>query len=525
MLLGLGVCAIVVAGAMRLFVTPLNHDVGVFLYEARATLDGARLYTDLVEFNPPLAVFLAVPPAYVAGVLGLPAVAVWNLYAVGLMGLSLLLCWAVLRRAGLLPDPTARWTFLLIAAVCLMMGPGYDFGQRDHLMLAMFLPYALLAASRAEARRVPLWLAVAVGLFGGVGLALKPFFVLAWLVVEGYLAAQRKGWFWRRPEALSVLGVHVAYGAVVLLLTPQYLGVARLAAQVYAAYSPGPLPMLLAFIGRAPAAWLGVLAYGLVRTTAEGRPLRRVLLLLTLSLAVVYFMQNRGFTYHCYPCRAVGNLLLTMLLLGWTPRAAARAIFRRGAQMAPAILATLAVLVSAGRLAEGWRDSNWQKTSDLGQLCDVVRAEAPHGCILVLSADVAPAFPMVNYTGTGWASRTACQWLLPAFYRDAPVRPDGTPYRPRAEMSDTEKLAVEWMVEDFARHRPDVVVVDAKPKKPFFGQTSFDYLAYYRRDPRFERLWQAYSPRGSIGVYQVYLRRPERPATSPVQPEPSETRR
>jgi len=40
---------------------PVNPDIALFLYDAGRVLDGAQLYRDVVEINPPLIVVLNMP--------------------------------------------------------------------------------------------------------------------------------------------------------------------------------------------------------------------------------------------------------------------------------------------------------------------------------------------------------------------------------------------------------------------------------------------------------------------------------
>ena len=101
---------------------------------------------------------------------------------------------------------------------------GYDFGQREHLTFALFLPYLLAAAGRAGGRPPGRGLAWLVGALGGVGIALKPHFVPAWLAVEACLLWSRRGErIWVRPESMAVALVGVVYAVAFVPLAPRYL--------------------------------------------------------------------------------------------------------------------------------------------------------------------------------------------------------------------------------------------------------------------------------------------------------------
>ena len=111
-----------------------NWDVGWLLYCAERMLDGARLYVDVIDENPPLIFWLGVPPVAAAKLFELPPILVFNLSvaALGLLGCAM--SYRVLRTAW--PEsPTAHCVALaglLLALV--LVAPGQDFGQRENLL-------------------------------------------------------------------------------------------------------------------------------------------------------------------------------------------------------------------------------------------------------------------------------------------------------------------------------------------------------------------------------------------------------
>ena len=54
------ICILVLIGRLALF-TPINHDIGWYVFSARQWLDGAELYTDVMEVNPPAIYFITAP--------------------------------------------------------------------------------------------------------------------------------------------------------------------------------------------------------------------------------------------------------------------------------------------------------------------------------------------------------------------------------------------------------------------------------------------------------------------------------
>lgn len=200
-----------------------NNDVLWILTATSKWLDGARLYRDVVEVNPPQIFYLNGPPVLFSKLAGIPAYTAFVGYVFLLIGMSVAMTAGLARR--LEPEGAGRRVLTLAVLVVLVAFPSTDFGQREHLMLVFCLPYLLLAALRAEGAEVDARLAGLCGLFAGLGFCLKPFFLLVPLSLELYLAAQlRARWSLRRPETATLALVGLAYAASIPLLAPDYLG-------------------------------------------------------------------------------------------------------------------------------------------------------------------------------------------------------------------------------------------------------------------------------------------------------------
>jgi hypothetical protein len=64
-----------------LFQRPINHDAGWYLYASGAILDGAKIYRDLIDINPPLIFWLNIPPVWLARLLNCSAVPLFNFFS------------------------------------------------------------------------------------------------------------------------------------------------------------------------------------------------------------------------------------------------------------------------------------------------------------------------------------------------------------------------------------------------------------------------------------------------------------
>ena len=78
--------------------------------------------------------------------------------------------------------------------------------------------------------------------------------------------------------------------------------------------------------------------------------------------------------------------------------------------------------------------------------------------------------------------------------------------RDTPELREIETYMRESVLEDFTRHRPDLVFVDVRPQKSHFEEIAFDYLEFFGSDPRFAALWRGYSRIGRTEDYLVFAR-------------------
>jgi len=302
------------AGAVPVFALAVNHDVAYILYSAGRVLNGARLYTDIFDNNPPLIFWISSGPVLFARLLRISDITSFRvcllLLTAGVLGLS----WCFLRSLAPRPSPAHRCC--LAAAVFLLVAfPLGDFGQREHIMLILLLPYLLGAVPRAAGRN-PTWrLSVIAGALAGLGLALKPFFLPVWFGIEAYLTIfKRQGAPWKRLENVSLGLVLALYLTIIVLLTPEYGGAMKIAAQYYGALHSPFLNVLLS-----PGLFLSLaslVAFLAARPAAGDTELRRILVVATLCFSCGAGFQRKEWAYHYYPASATAVLLLIVIAVG-----------------------------------------------------------------------------------------------------------------------------------------------------------------------------------------------------------------
>jgi hypothetical protein len=490
-------------------------DTGWLLYAAGEMLDGARLYVDLIEVNPPLIVWLNAIPVTLARITSLSPILVYRLLVLVVVLASMMVSAGLIARG--MPGERVelrRFFVLLLLFGVLTLARG-DFGEREHLLLALGTPYVLLSWLRSESVPVSRTEAITIGVAAGVGIALKPYFVLVWLALQAYLwAVLRPRRFVPGAESVAVLGVGVAYLVAVVLWAPEYWQIVGLMAGPYYAFLSNSL-VATAILGDGAAIPLVAgLAFVALRHLSRHPRLWSVLMLATAALYGSAVFQHKGWRYHFYPSMAFGIVLLGLMAVD-SRRPAISLAERVFSILAAPIALGIALWTSVACLVQSLSPlaSRYDSDPDVGQLIPLVREHAAGGSVMVLSWSIASTYPLVNYSGVRSASRFNSMWILGAVYRDQTRGAAPIEYRERARMSPLEAYFGDAVVEDLSRDRPRLIVaLRPAPDRPEWHLRRLNFVAYFLRDPRFERLFSRYRSLGETGEYWLFERLPENAA-------------
>ncbi|MEO6058079.1 MAG: hypothetical protein ABIQ49_14725 [Gemmatimonadales bacterium] len=511
LLVGLGFAA-----ELRSYARP---DTGFLLDAAARLLGGARLYTDIVEINPPLIVLLNVPAVVVGGGLGLSDILVYRVgCALTLLGLlALAAVW--LRRT--LPDERARRRLVLLLAFAYFPLAGQDFGEREHLVVACLVPFLLLGASRALRREVGRADAVVVGLLAGLALALKPHFAVVWLLVTGYLVLKRRVPPARLvPETAAVAGFLAAYGIVVVVFFPQYFGLVRLLAVPYGQFLYDSFFHLLVTGPGAALTLFALLAVLALRQHARHPEVWWLLALGTVGCFLAGAVQQKGLRYHFYPSFALATVLLGLVVTD-VARPFPNWVRRVYHTLAVSVLGTLALVVAAQNAVQAAGAAHDAERDGLEELVTLVRERAAGQPVFVMSYHIGSAYPLLNYSGARAASRFGHLWILAAAYADALRADEPLRYREPAAMPPSERYLVAAVRADLTAARPRLLIVLRHARDvPTNGYRRLDYLAYFARDPAIAAALARYRLLANVGEYAVYERLPEGAAPVAEAPAP-----
>jgi hypothetical protein len=485
LLLITSVLAVVLFIALR---SPLKDDIAWLLYVARRWMAGRELYIDVVEVNPPLIVWISAVPLEIARWLNVDSRFVaMPVFMAGVLGCAWWASNLLQARGGLFAERLP--VFAAIGSALLIL-PAADLGQREHLLVAAFLPYLVLFARSLDAngmedrRWVAITTALMAGFMAGLGCALKPRYAAAFAVLE-CLAFTRGLRPWRiMPFAAGT--TLVGYAALVAIVCPAYLRRA--------------VPMALALYGATDVSFLHLLtdsamllcglavATGLLwmrRRSLTDYSLMLTLVVFAVTSTVVCFVDGKDWYYHRLPA----TVATVLALLLWT---ATELVQRRWHIRWPLVVAGLAVSVfcvtSIRQLEPEAVDAVEVRQTAVDRLEHIIRTEHARTYI-AFSEWIALGFPVVNETGVTWASRFDSMWALKGEVWRAGFDPAAAKEWPIAR----------WVAHDFIAGCPDIAVVDTRETTKYISVLS-------AADSAFARAWSRYRPIASFDGLVVYRR-------------------
>ncbi|MGH7580010.1 MAG: hypothetical protein ACREM9_07550 [Gemmatimonadales bacterium] len=493
-------------------------DTGFLLDAAARVLDGARLYVDVVEINPPLIIALNMVAVLSARLLHISDILAYRLgFTAALVGTLFLAGW--LLRLLFPREIVVRRAFVLILAFVLFPLAGQDFGEREHLVLALLVPYLLLATARGLGRDIGRMPGLIIGLLAGLALALKPHFLLLWLAVECYLRASRRMDPKRvLPETVAIAALLATYGIALLALTPQYMNLVYLLAGPYSRFLHDPFFHVLVTGPGAILVIFALLAFAALRPHARHTELWQSIALGAAACLMVGAAQQKGLRYHLYPSFALGTVLLG--LIAWDTVRPVRDRLRLTYRwLAVAVLAATVIVVCAQNLAVATGTGGDGDRDQFEDLVRVVRARAAGETVYVMSYHLRSAYPLINYSGARSASRFPHLWILAAEYTDQLRSGGPLEYHAVREMSPSERYLNRAVLDDLREHRPRLLVIFRHGRDlPVNGLRRLNYVAYFSRHPDIARILLDYQLIAELRDYLVYERLPSGGARSGAPP-------
>jgi hypothetical protein len=475
----------------------VDSDVAWQLWIGRQLDHGARLYNDIIETNPPLWFWMAVPVDRLSDITHIRS----DHLLIVLIGFAAALSIAATDRLTGDIGRRRRTFFLAYGALVLVGMPWLEFGQREHIALIGALPYSALVARRRGGRPVSPVLAAAIGVGAALGFALKHYFLLVPGCLELWLVAGT-GRKWRpfRAETLAIIGVGLIYALALSTLGHDYLAnVVPLLFLAYGATGAKHFQDLLQ-----PAVISSFLSVAIL--LSNWRLLRREeastavsLIIAASAFSLAYFVQAKGWSYHALP------------MLGCSAIALAAALGAGLSMQRFAILAAPALLLLPFSIGAGQALRQSEADRDAARAVEGMQAGDAVGFI---SPDPSFGWHVIPQKGLRFSLRYNGFWMMQAIVTNE-LRGGSDP-----RLTKLGERVVQETVRDFECTPPRRIIV-RRPSPSQAKAGEFDILAFFLRDREFAALLSHYRPvaRTSVQVFDLDVPLPRAsgcPAWSPV---------
>lgn len=467
----------------------LNQDVAIILHTAANMQQGASYATGILEPNPPLIFFLNYPALWLAKILHIPILNAFIGYVLSLCGMSLWISRLVL--APLFKYEMALLNQFMLAMVIILLFLHIDsFGQREHLLIILCLPYLFLAARRLEKINTHPMLALMIGMMAASGFAIKPYFLAAWILVELLLVInQRSIMAWIRVESMLVLSLGVAYGVLIIMVYPAYWQhVLPLWLPYYAAIAQ---PWLLVLSN--PAFWIAVIAFILLQFNPfkqKHDSLKRVFAQANLGFIIAYLIPQVAWYYHSYPALALACLSCSLC-------------FFEGIQTKHVDLVKLSQTTLCGFLATyvllsysiPYYSAARKKTVPIAQLIEFLD-ENPAG--------TSYGYLSINHRlqSLEFHSKAVCLENFPLFWEFNHRNPT---YYSSTVLQARSRYLIDQLSQEMEKNKPQYMIIDTKAAHIYLHQ-DIDYPKEYSQNERFQQVWKHYLWIKKIGPFDIYQR-------------------
>jgi hypothetical protein len=486
----LGFFLISAAAALRI---PLNQDAGAILQFSGRWLGGERLYLDLFDINPPMNFILSLIPAAASKAIG--GAMVFPEFVVLLATAAILL--AIRHARPILPNKAGQELLAGTAIFALLAYPGDEFGQREHLLAILSLPYLVLAAARGDGKGGGRGTAIGIALLAFIGFALKPYFALVPLAVE-IVVVWRTGFarYRRDPTAYVLMAAGILYLAATALFWPAYFTlVMPTVGRYYHSLDLSMLPKVLAGQQMAPLA-IGLTILLLLRRRFPVHPIVDITIAAAIGAILAAICQLKDWDYHFLTARmAVYAAAIGML---------ASVMARETVWDGPRRTAILSLGVLAIFMGKTFREELWPYWGATNTFLPIIDRCAHGQPVLWLTQYIGPTSPVLSYSDSKLAMPYMSMWMLPDIYaNERPV--DGKlALHPIDTAPEDERRLIDGVARDTARDHPRLILA-ARDDIGYHG-AAFDYIAYLRRDPIFEAEWRHYTKLTTISDTDIFVR-------------------
>jgi len=267
------------------------------LQVAERFLEGSTLYVDAIDPNGPMITLLYSIPVLLNKALHIPQLFILEIYlSILTFAVALIICLQAPNTKKLSPLLP-----LMITCIVVLL-TGLNSGQKEHLFFLFAAPfiYQIINPFNVVFSKRTQFL---FGVLAGIGVSIKPFFILLPITFCLILLATRE--FKKNSITLySIFTFNFIFYLTLLLTFPEYIDVLQIAKTAYPFYFRGPV--LWGAFSSIPTILL--IVYLFTSSTNKHKAFKIAATLV--SLLAIGMVQQKWFLYHYYPSAILSALAI-----------------------------------------------------------------------------------------------------------------------------------------------------------------------------------------------------------------------
>jgi hypothetical protein len=423
---------------------------------------------------------------------------IFRIYVFILIAVSIIFDLQLLKKIYAGIDELMPYVLAVAIAFLLLFSISIIFGEREHLMLILTMPYFLLAVMRLRGVDCAIIWVIIIGVLAGIGFSIKPHFLLTLMILEVYLMFNKKNFFtWCRLETIITGIVIILYAGSIFIFAREYI------------YKVLPLVMNLYFtsvqfswVQVATSVWMQffVISLGcfiLFKHKVMHKELSNIFMLAAIGFVGAYLLQHTPWFYHAFPFIFFCALVLVQLIV-----AMLRQPDKSNMLLAILMMLSLFIFTCVVPTIFFTINFNYERDYKFTDFVNFINNHAYNKKLYSFSSAFDVPYRMIDKLTVTSVSRFPSQLLIPGLVRKLKYSNNRIALE---KYNNYKKEVFNMVIDDLRSGQPSLIIVDvAEYQALFFGP--FNYLKFFSQDKRFRKIFSKYKFIKKIGSFEFYRR-------------------
>ena len=455
-----------------LFQIRISADVAWLTQAAEHFLRGESMVEYYFETNPPMSILIYLPVALLKS-LGLASWTAVNLFTLIMSFISVGISAYFLKFWTIPKETKALFVFGFVLVITFLSS--FDYGQRDHLIAMMLLPFILGQLSITFGHPVSKPFRFFVFVLAAPFILIKPHYGLIPAALMCHRAWEKRSLrVIVNSDVIVLAAMTLAYAAIVVTVFPGFISTILPASLDLYTQEFSNVSTLVKFM---ISLGFAVLAFLFAKRINSGEATRTFLLIFAVLAAltlVPYLIQYKGFRYHLLPFLSLIVPVTLCSIYALLPS------FKNSERLKKVFMFDMVFLLIAGTVFayKGSLTMNHNALRD--DVIAQIIAATPEGSSFYIEYNTTDyTIHISEYMNREFASRFPAPWLFPNDYED------------KQTWDKYLELNKQYIFEDFERYEPELIFL-------VNNERYLSILTAYKDTPEFKDFFSRYQYAGDF---------------------------